>query len=237
MKKKSSRTFGIMLAILLSALTLRTTDASMVSLVKGNTQTIVKLDPSRSQANVSAIFTINITIVDVQNLYAVEVTLNWNSSVLMVTNIDIRLGQADGVLHGSPFIAQNMTRLGRYSLAATSVGPAPPFYGNGTVVSITFEVINLGSSPLSLESQLSDYSYPNPSSPIDHSTLSGAFDTTIPEFPNVVFAILFVALSMFIVVLSWTLQKNRRSYSRQMNRRQPNEYSTACTNSTKRSAR
>lgn len=165
--------------VLLLALTLLPPYMFRLPIVQASSQTIVKVDPNTSSANLSAKFTINIKIIDVQDLYAVEVTLNWNSSVLTLANIDTRLGEADGVLYGSPFIAENSTKLGKYSLAATSVGPAPPFNGSGTIVKIAFEVTGLGNSQLDLGSQLYDYAPPdrNPriSLPIDHTTIGGFF--------------------------------------------------------------
>lgn len=112
---------------------------------------IVKVEPYASVAQVGETFTINITITDVQNLYGIEVTLNWNASVLQIVGINVRLGvesHPDGVLHQPISIAKNETRReeGSYFLAATSTYPAPSFSGSGNIVIITFNVTDSGSS-------------------------------------------------------------------------------------------
>ena len=50
-----------------------------LGVVQAAPETVVKVEPSSSYANVGETFTINITVVDVQNLYGVEVTLYWNT--------------------------------------------------------------------------------------------------------------------------------------------------------------
>lgn len=147
-------------------------------------ETIVKLEPYASSANVGETFTVNVTVVDVQNLYGVEVTLYWNSSILEPVNIDIRLGEMDGVLRNPIYIAQNSTQKGKYLAAATSIAPAPSFNGSGNIVRLTFRVINSGDSKLHVETQLYDYPPPDRepriSLPIDHITVDGNFDVNPP---------------------------------------------------------
>ena len=142
----------------------------------------VRAMPSQVSACLGESFTVTISLSNVQNLYGLEVILNWNPAVLRVTTVDIRLGVesfSDGVLHESSysppiFIAENnITQTkGEYRLVATSMSPAPSFNGSGNIVKIAFDSINLGDSTLDLESQLFDHPPTGSESlPIDHATL------------------------------------------------------------------
>jgi len=179
--------------------------------------TVVEVLPSAISADVGQSFAINITVVDVQNLYAVDVVVNWNSSVLQLVNVDVRLAPADsdGVLYNSSlapvYIAVNQTYPGNYEISATSVGPAPPFNGTGNIVIITFNVIGSGYSSIDLtESQLWDYALvrePPISMPIDHSTVGGQFSITVVEIPNSAIFLVFTVLTVSALVLSRKMTK------------------------------
>jgi len=158
-------------------------------IVEANAETVVKVEPYANFAHVDETFTVNITVVNVQNLYGVEVVLHWNTSILEVVNTDVRLGvesHPNGVLHEPIFIAKNETTQeeGKYLLAGTSTAPAPPFNGSGNIVRITFNVTNAGNSKLDLETKLSDWPPPERepriSWPIDHTTIDGFFDMNAP---------------------------------------------------------
>ena len=56
------------------------------------TETAVEVEPHTSFAWVGETFNVNLTIINVQNLYGLEVTLSWNSSVLKLVHIDLRVG-------------------------------------------------------------------------------------------------------------------------------------------------
>jgi len=167
-------------------------------------ETVVRIDLYATSANVGEHITANITVADVQNLYGVEVILYWNTSILEVVNVDIRLGQADGVLHNSTYIAENSTQEGKYVLAATSIAPAPSFNGSGNIVRVTFNVTNLGDSKLDLETQLYDYPPPDRepriSWPIEHIIIDGLVNV-IPEFPQIIILSLLMVLMIFVVIL------------------------------------
>ncbi len=152
-------------------------------------ETLVKVEPYVSSAPLGETFTVNITVVNVQNLYGVEVTLDWNESVLRVLNVEVQLGvesHPDGVLHDPIFIAENEINLeeGKYLLAGLSTAPAAPFDGGGNIVRITFKVISAGDSELDLETKLSDWPLPDRkpriSWPIEHATIDGFFDMKAP---------------------------------------------------------
>ena len=176
-----------------------------MAVVQATPETVVEVEPYMTSANVGEQITINITVVDVQNLYGVEVALYWNSSILETMNINIRLGETDGILYGEPLIVEDSTQKGKYVLAATSQTPAPSFNGSGSIVRITFNVTNRGDSKLDLETQL--YDYPSPdreprvSLPIEHTTIDG-FANVIPEIPQIIILPLLIVLTIFAIILS-----------------------------------
>jgi hypothetical protein len=158
--------------------------ASPIPLVSSQVSAAVAVAPSTVSVHMGEAFIATLDLSNVQNLYGLEVVLNWDPAVLRVVNVDVRLGVetfSDGVLHESSsspsiFIAENnLTQTkGEYQLTATSMGSAPSFSGDGNIVRITFEPIALGESLLDLESQLYDYPPldrdPRISFPIDHLT-------------------------------------------------------------------
>jgi hypothetical protein len=187
---------------------------------RGSPETSVAVVPYASTANVGQLFTINITVLNVQNLYGVEATVSWNSSVLELGNVDIRLGQtdSDGVLCNSsstspPFIVENSTQDGQYVIAATSTAPASSFNGSGNIVRITFNVTNSGYSDITLESQLNDYPPPDReprvSLPIPHTTIGGQFSTAVAEIPNSAVLVVFTVLAVLAVVFSKKMPRRR----------------------------
>ncbi|MGA3193019.1 MAG: cohesin domain-containing protein [Candidatus Bathyarchaeia archaeon] len=190
------------------------------NVVRGSPEASVEVVPYADTAGVGQSITINITVLNVQNLYGVEATVNWNSSVLELSNIDIRLGHTDtdGVLYNTsstspPFIAENSTQNGQYAIAATSTAPAPSFDGSGNIVRITFNVTNSGYSNIDLESQLRDYPPPDReprvSLPIPHTTSGGQFHTTVAEIPNSAILLVFTVLTVSAVVLSKKMTRKR----------------------------
>jgi hypothetical protein len=169
------------------ALIVFTAFLGQVAVAKATSEPIVEVEPHGGSAYVGETFAINITVVNVQNLYALEVTLYWNASILQEKSIDLRLGcesHPDGVLHEPYFIVENSTTQGQYSLAATSEAPAPTFNGTGNIVRITFSIIGPGNCSLSLESQLYNYQIQpiiqQPiSNPIDHTTIGGFLEALV----------------------------------------------------------
>jgi hypothetical protein len=176
--------------------------------------TVVEVLPSSSSGEVGQSFAINIMVVDVQNLYAVDVIVNWNSSVLQLVNIDVRIAptDTDGVLY-NPFIAVNSTYPGYYEISATSQGPYP-FNGTGNIVIIAFSVIGSGYSSINLtKSELWDYGKVRQSGismPIDHSTVGGQFSATVVEIPDSAIFLAFTVLTVSALVLSRKMSKKVR---------------------------
>jgi len=209
MRKKWSPTFPI-LSILSLASLLLTPILIQVIFVNAAPETIVKVEPYESSCNVDETFTVNITVADVQNLYGIDITFQWNPAILEAVNIDVRLGQTDGVLHNPIYTAENSTQKGKYVLAVSSMTPAPPFNGSGNIVRITFNGTNYGNSTLHLETELYDWPPPERepriSWPIEHITIDGVF-IVIPEFPDAIIILLFMAVAFFTVVFSKSFGK------------------------------
>ncbi|MBS7620887.1 hypothetical protein KEJ32_02020, partial [Candidatus Bathyarchaeota archaeon] len=145
-------------------------------------------------------------VVDVQNLYGLEVVVRWDISLLQLVSVDIRLGvnsNHDGVLY-EPFINITQENIGEYIIGATSYTPAPPFNGSGNIIRITFEGIDNGESIIELETKLYDYPPPDrkprESLPIPHTTIDGNV-TIIPEFSNMIILAIFLILATVILTL------------------------------------
>ena len=173
--------------------------------------TVVEVLPSAISGDVGQSVAINIMVVDVQNLYAVDVAVNWNSSVLQLLNADVRMApnDTDGVLY-NPLIAINSTYPGNYEISATSQGPYP-FNGTGNIVIITFNVTGSGYSSIDLtKSELWDYALvrePPVSKQIPHLTVGGQFSTTVFEIPNSAIFLVFTVLTVSAIALSRKMTK------------------------------
>ncbi|HMK95160.1 MAG TPA: cohesin domain-containing protein [Candidatus Limnocylindrales bacterium] len=166
-------------------------------MVKAQTSTSVSVEPQNSVSAVSQTLTIRIQINNVQNLYGLDVTLDYDSAILQLANAQPDLGSAaisgGGVLHGAP-VTTNLNNLqpgslyyntslstsNEYRIFATSVASAPAFSGGGTIVTLTFQVLAAGKSPLTLSSTLADYpSDGETSNPIAHTDISGTVVATL----------------------------------------------------------
>jgi len=137
--------------------------------------TTVSASPQSSSPLVGQTFTVAVEISDVQNLYAIDVTLNWNPSILQFVSAALSLdanAHPGGVLYGSPvssvptnggILLQTNTgsqSTGEYDLVATSENPADSFNGSGTMVTLTFTATTAGYSPLTLTTSLADHPAP-----------------------------------------------------------------------------
>jgi len=148
--------------------------------VDASSKTIVKVEPHASFTHVGETFTVNITVVNVQNLYGVDVTLRWNSSILKLSKVNVRLGESDGILYGHIFSPygenKSIYEEGECRIVGASVAPAPSFNGSGTIAELTFNVTNTGKCELSLESELaSNIIVQGSAAPIEHVTVNGFF--------------------------------------------------------------
>jgi len=186
---------------------------TQVGFVQAVSSTTVDAVPSRSTLPLGEAFTVNITIGNVQNLFAVDVALSWNVSVLQVFNddVDLRLGiesHPDGILHENlpdyPIeIIENSlsSETGEYHIVATSVGPVSSFSGSGNVAIISFNVTNLGQAGFGLESELADKPVSGEANFIEHTQSIGNV-SIIPEFASIIAVGLLLVFVTSVVVFS-----------------------------------
>lgn len=190
--------------------------------------TVVGVVPAQTSVQVGKTFVVNITVSNVENLYGLDVTLDYNNSVLRLVSAkpdSSNLASAagflgtssipDGVLYGAPLVNDanaidsgclyyntSLSTANEYYLFATSVNPASSFNGSGTIASLTFSVLASGHSDLRLSSMLADHPDPGEttSEAIPHSNVSGSVDVAqVPEFPII------AALTVLAVVVTLTL--------------------------------
>ena len=185
--------------------------------------TAVSVVPAQNAVNVGDTLTVNVTISSVQNLYGIDVTVNWNSSALQILKVTDWLGiesYAGGVLHETPSypveIAVNDTsqEAGAYQIVATSQGAADPFSGSGTIATLTFNVTGTGQSTINLVSELADHPAigETNSEPIAHGDFGASVNAaTIPEFPQVVDLGLLFVVSMVILLYSKRLFEKKKN--------------------------
>jgi hypothetical protein len=194
---------------------------SSINAVFAQSNTVVRAVASSSQPRIGDTLTVNITISNVQNLFGVDVTLSWNTTVLSVTNAKSLLGvetYPEGVLHESGIdtllVAQDAAsqETGQYTLTATSVGSASAFNGNGIMATVTFNVTGTGPTGLSVESELSDKPATGQTSNlIEHTNTADAVDAVVPEFPSIIIVgFLIVAATAALVVSKKHLNKTAK---------------------------
>lgn len=148
----------------------------------------VRAEVSSSQPQVGDTLTVTIKISNAQDVYGVDVSLDWNPAVLKAISATPMLGvesHTGGVLHESETypidVEVDSLTEGQYHLLATSVGASTPgFSGDGTIAIVEFNVTSAGSTGLALNNvELAIKGNENPVEP------STSVDTVnvVPEFP------------------------------------------------------
>jgi hypothetical protein len=122
--------------------------------VQAETKPSIKIEPQETKKlAVNDIFTINVTVENCINVYAVQVDLRFNPEVLNVTNI------LEGPFlpsHGTTMVLLNESRvdldatppLGQVYYVASLWGDVPGASGSGLLFTVTFQVLSEGSSLL-----------------------------------------------------------------------------------------
>jgi len=198
--------FSILVTFFITILQIHVSYLNPITIAQNPAQTIVKVDPPTITVNKGDVFTVNITVIDVQNLYGVEADVRWNASLLQIMGVDIRLGvnsHPDGVLY-EPFVNITQENTGEYVIGATSYTPAPPFNGSGNIIKIIFQAKYSGETIIDLETKLYDYPPPDreprESLPIPHTTIDGNI-LIIPEFSNAITLVIFLTLATLLTLL------------------------------------
>ncbi len=188
--------------------------------------TTVTVTPQISTPAVGQTITISIQLNNVQNLYGIALTLNWNPSMLSLqaNSNQTFIGTSNGVLNTPTSVFQDSASqaIGEFDLAAVSVSPATAFSGSGTIATMKFTVTNAGDSNLALVSTLANYAPGGTSEPIAHNDVSGTVDATstsgssspttptsspsptatVPEFPLITTLSIIVALASVAVAFA-----------------------------------
>ena len=168
MTKQNSPTINRIVALLVCITLL----FCLLSSALAQSSTAVNAQASSKQPQVSSTLTITLKIANVQNLAGIDTTLQWNPTILSLTTVVLNLGDShsNGVLHGSKlnydpnnlasgdiYVAETKVS-GSYNLLAQSIGQSNPgFTGSGTIVTLTFNVINAGPAELNLQTDLADH--------------------------------------------------------------------------------
>jgi len=168
--------------------------------VKAEATTVIYTDPPISYAPVGEVFSIDIRVTNVTNLYAWQFFLNWTPSLLEATNLTE--GPFLKTVGNTSLALRINNTLGEIRAVNTLLGvdvyDAPS--GNGTLASVTFRVEAEGECPLHLsETMLIRYKGPfEPPTLIVHTVEDGYW--IIPEFPSAIILPLFMILSLLTAV-------------------------------------
>jgi hypothetical protein len=145
-----------------------------------------RIDPPYMQVNVGQVFSVNVRVENVRDLYGIDTRLRFNPAILEV--VDANAG-APGIqvkpgdwLPPSTHIVTNQADngVGTIYFAASLVAPQPGLYGSGNLVSISFRAKAAGSSAVAFDAlQLVDSNAtPIPVSPSNGSvTVTGTHGT------------------------------------------------------------
>jgi hypothetical protein len=183
----------------------------------------VRVEATPSQPQVGETLTVNIKIPNAQNLFGVDVTLDWNSGVLQFISATPLLGvesHSEGVLHEStdyPIVIQdNANTDGQYHLLANAQGSTTAsFSGSGTIVTLKFNVTSAGSTGLSLDVELAQKGNTEvvvPATSVDSVNItvpSSSPTPTTPEFPFTTFIVVLVVVATATVVASAKLLRHK----------------------------
>jgi len=155
--------------------------------------TTLFIDPPESRANPGATFTITINVGNVYDLFAWEVKLSWNSTLLNVT--DVIEGPFLKVQPAGTYFAfrrsENIPGVGTEGyivIYCTTIGEYKGVSGSGILASVTFLVEDHGTSILDLyDTILIDSKWvvqPGPKNFITHTTEDGFFTTIVEPYED-----------------------------------------------------
>lgn len=175
MKKK------VFCAVLVFMLLLSTMLCIGTHKVEAESTTVVYVDPEISYATVGQIFSINVSVANVIDLYGFELKLGYNTTFLDIVDFCVK-----PFLNEPTYIVKNETNEdeGWYWLAIASLGPIKGKNGNGTLVTLTFNFTDINEGILDLETKLVDseaYSIP-------HMVVDGHVEVHGPAAPKATFA-------------------------------------------------
>jgi len=171
--------------------------------------TSIEVIPLSTEAMLDEFLIVNITVNDVTDLYLWMFRLSWNKTVLQLNSINEEafLEKEGGTTSGimlSPSISE-INDIGRIEEAACSlVGVVPGVNGSGTIATLNFTCLSIGSTSLEFweESPLHE-----PKSDLLNSDGESVLHTTlpatvnvIPEFSGFATLLLLIAISSLMIL-------------------------------------
>ena len=125
--------------------------------------TLVYVNPEKITGNLNDIFTIDIVVFNVTDLYGVDILFSWDPTILEYVSHTAKIPMEDypdGILHEPGFIIKDDVDVteGTYWLAYASMSPAEPFNGTGIAFNMTFRIVSLSGACILdiVEAALSD---------------------------------------------------------------------------------
>ncbi|MEM2522838.1 MAG: cohesin domain-containing protein [Candidatus Bathyarchaeia archaeon] len=145
--------------------------------------TVIHVEPSMISLPIGSNFVIKVKVVNVTNLYGLDIKLRWDPSILSYVSHVVKIPRdnyPDGILYAPVLRVKDVVdkNAGTYQVAYASMSPAPPFSGDGTVFEMTFTVIGQGKCILEIySSKLSN----NEAKLIPHTVQNGYFKNYTPS--------------------------------------------------------
>lgn len=186
---------------------------NMAIIPVGAPKTKIYVDPkSYTAPDIDHVFTIKVTLTDVNNLTGFEFKLYWNRKLLKVTDATYEAPPAwtsPFWIPDEPLNNEYSSTHGLFWLGCLNLPPTP-IAGNFTLATLTFEVMSRGSCTLDLdETKLTDPKIEL----IPHDTIDGEFTTLAQPgaqsgpFSSVNVAIVIVIAIFFVATLYYVKKK------------------------------
>lgn len=169
--------FALILVFLLASVTpLEPVGTLILAEVEASYSTpLVFVEPPISLVYVNETWMVNVNVFNVTDLYGFDFKLGYDTTFLNATEVVL------GSFLNPPYsiiIQEIDDTLGMVWFAATSISPAEPVNGSGTLATINFTVIAEGDTVLNLYDTKLDNFYGNP---ISHDLMDGHLHTTIKD--------------------------------------------------------
>jgi hypothetical protein len=128
-------------------------DLPISSIALAETTAAVYVNPPSNTYSLDEVFTIEVVVANVTNLYGVDIRFAWNPTILEYVSHTAKIPVEDfpgGILHEPGISIKNQVNAtaGTYWLAYACMDPAPAFTGTGTAFNMTFKVKSLSSASI-----------------------------------------------------------------------------------------
>ncbi len=146
---------NLLTTILLSIFIISAT-ISIMPLSNAQQNTNLSINPQTTQLNVGQVgstITVNLTVNNVQNLFAWSLNLTWNPQVLNLTQMQegpFLSNAGPTYFTWSPTLSGISRSIGNIQTVADAMLSSSTATGNGVLVTISFKVLNTGTSPISI---------------------------------------------------------------------------------------